>query len=142
MPLHSQMEVDKEKGHPEHQFTDMCHECYYQLVPSLQQALVMTYVHIVAPAVMRKVAPQVQYEMGTEVLLQCLEAAGQPVPPTALFLQDNLAVIVMEGLLDYIELMQKQHVSVLKQIDHAVKHKLLSLEETIGKPKQATQQLP
>ncbi|KAG6876830.1 hypothetical protein C0993_012718 [Termitomyces sp. T159_Od127] len=119
----------------------MCHKRYYQLVLSLQQALVMTYVHAVVPAVMREVAPKAQYEIGMEVLLQCLEAAGQPVPPTVSFLQDNLAVMVMEGLLNLIKLMQKQHVSVLEQIDRATKHKLLSPEETIGEPKQARQQL-
>ncbi|KAG6881084.1 hypothetical protein C0993_002914, partial [Termitomyces sp. T159_Od127] len=80
---------------------------------------------------MREVAPQVQYEKGTEVLLQRLEAAGQPVLPTALFLQDNLAVMVMEGLLDQIELMQKQHVFALEQIDHAAKCKLSFPKETI-----------
>ncbi|KAG6876104.1 hypothetical protein C0993_005503, partial [Termitomyces sp. T159_Od127] len=89
-----------------------------------------------------EVALQVQYEMGTEVLLQCLEAARQPVPPTVLFLQDNLAVMVMEGLLDQIELVWRQCMSALKQIDHATKHKLLSPEETVGKPKWARQQLP
>ncbi|KAG6865353.1 hypothetical protein C0993_008148, partial [Termitomyces sp. T159_Od127] len=84
---------------------------------------------------MREVAPQAQYEMGTEVLLQCLEAVGQPVPSTALFLQNNLAVMVMEGLLDQIELMQKQHISALEQIDHATKCKLLSPKETISLPR-------
>ncbi|KAG6865918.1 hypothetical protein C0993_007773, partial [Termitomyces sp. T159_Od127] len=125
------MEVDKEKGRYERQFMDVHHKCYYQPVPSLWQAPVTTYVHAVAPAVMREVALQAQYEMGMEVLLQCLEAAGQPVPPTALFLQDNLAVIVMEELLNQIKLMQKQHVSALKQIDHATKRKLSSPKETI-----------
>ncbi|KAG6863213.1 hypothetical protein C0993_012445, partial [Termitomyces sp. T159_Od127] len=107
----------------------------------LWQAPVMTYVHAVALAVMREVALQVQYKMGMEVLLQCLDAVKQPVPPTALFLQDNLAVMVMEGLLNQIKLMQRQCISTLEQIDHAVKRKLSSPEETIGKPKQARQQL-
>ncbi|KAG6898869.1 hypothetical protein C0993_003366, partial [Termitomyces sp. T159_Od127] len=75
---------------------------------------------------MREVAPQAQYEMGTKPLLQGLEAAGQLVPPTMLFLQDNLAVMVIEGLLDQIKLMQRQHVLVLKQIDCAMKRKLSS----------------
>ncbi|KAG6881147.1 hypothetical protein C0992_001718, partial [Termitomyces sp. T32_za158] len=66
--------------------------------------------------------------MGTEVLLQRLEAAGQPVPPTASFLQDNLAIMVMEGLLNQIELMRRQRVSALEQIDCAAKRKLSSLE--------------
>ncbi|KAG6867261.1 hypothetical protein C0993_005139 [Termitomyces sp. T159_Od127] len=91
---------------------------------------------------MREDASQAQYEMGTKVLLQHLEAAEQPVPPSALFLQDNLAVMVMEGLLNQIELMQKQHVLALEQIDRTTKCKLLSPEETVSKPKQAQQQLP
>ncbi|KAG6877591.1 hypothetical protein C0993_005809 [Termitomyces sp. T159_Od127] len=66
---------------------------------------------------------------------------GQPVPPTALFLQDNLAVMVMEGLLDQIELMRRQHISALEQIDHAAKCKLSSPEEMVIKLKQAWQQL-
>ncbi|KAG6878159.1 hypothetical protein C0992_008536 [Termitomyces sp. T32_za158] len=64
--------------------------------------------------------------MGTAVLLQHLEAAGQPVPPTALFFQDNLAIMVMEGLLNQIKLMRKQCISALEQIDRAAKHKLSS----------------
>ncbi|KAG6898647.1 hypothetical protein C0993_005361 [Termitomyces sp. T159_Od127] len=127
MPLHSQIEVDEEDGCYEHQFADVHHKHYYQPVSSLWQALVTTYACAVAPAVMREVVPQAQYKMGMEVLLQCLETAGQPVPSIVLFLQDNLAVIVMEGLLDQIKLMQKQHVSALEQI---------------SEPKQARQQLP
>ncbi|KAG6892686.1 hypothetical protein C0992_012939, partial [Termitomyces sp. T32_za158] len=80
--------------------------------------------------------------MGTEVLLQRLEAAGQPVPPTALFLQDNLAIMVMEGLLDQIELMRRQRVSALEQIDHAAKRKLSSLEGVSGETKRARPQPP
>ncbi|KAG6898484.1 hypothetical protein C0993_006566 [Termitomyces sp. T159_Od127] len=91
---------------------------------------------------MREVAPQVQYEMGTEVLLQRLKAVEQPVPPTALVLQDNLAVMVMEGLLNQIELMRRQHVLALEQIDCATKRKLSSPEETVSELKQAWQQLP
>ncbi|KAG6872040.1 hypothetical protein C0992_009950, partial [Termitomyces sp. T32_za158] len=78
--------------------------------------------------------------MGTEVLLQRLEAAGQPVPPTASFLQDNLAIMVMEGLLNQIELMRRQHVSALEQIDHAVKRKLSSPEGVSGEIKRAQPQ--
>ncbi|KAG6863621.1 hypothetical protein C0993_010857 [Termitomyces sp. T159_Od127] len=91
---------------------------------------------------MREVASQVQYEMGTKVLLQHLKAAGQPVPPTALFLQDNLAAMVREELLDQIKLMKRHNVLALEQIDHAAKRKMSSLEETVGKAKQAQQQLP
>ncbi|KAG6863457.1 hypothetical protein C0993_011397 [Termitomyces sp. T159_Od127] len=132
-----QMEVDEEDGHYDHQFAHVHHKCYYQLVLSLWQAPVTIYAHAVAPVIMREVAPQAQYEMGTKVLLQHLEAAGQPVPPTALFLQDNLAVMMMEGLLDQIKLMWRQHVSVLEQIDHAAKCKLLSPEEMVSEPKRA-----
>ncbi|KAG6871370.1 hypothetical protein C0992_011136, partial [Termitomyces sp. T32_za158] len=78
--------------------------------------------------------------MGTEVLLQRLEATGQPVSLTALFLQDNLAVMVMEGLLDQIELMRRQRVSVLEQIDCAAKRKLSSPEGVSGETKRAQPQ--
>ncbi|KAG6892599.1 hypothetical protein C0992_013261, partial [Termitomyces sp. T32_za158] len=78
--------------------------------------------------------------MGTEVLLQRLEAAGQPVPLTASFLQDNLAIMVMEGLLDQIELMRRQRVSVLEQIDHAAKRKLSSPEGVSSEIKRARPQ--
>ncbi|KAG6883413.1 hypothetical protein C0993_006333 [Termitomyces sp. T159_Od127] len=135
------MEVDEEKGHYECQFTDVHHKRYYQLVLSLWHAPVTIYVHAVALAVTREVVPQAQYEMGMEVLLQRLKAAGQLVPPTALFLQDNLAVMVMEGLLNQIKLMWRQRILVLEQIDHAVKRKLSSSEETVGKPKRTQQQL-
>ncbi|KAG6900088.1 hypothetical protein C0995_004355, partial [Termitomyces sp. Mi166 len=49
-----------------------------------------------------------------EALLQCLEWAGQPVPATAAFLQDDLAIMVVEGLLNQIELMKRQRVSALE----------------------------
>ncbi|KAG6886679.1 hypothetical protein C0992_002841 [Termitomyces sp. T32_za158] len=62
--------------------------------------------------------------MGTDVLLQHSEAAEQLVPSTALFMQNSLAIIVMEGLLDQIKLMKRQHVSALEQIDRAAKRKL------------------
>ncbi|KAG6876275.1 hypothetical protein C0993_004523 [Termitomyces sp. T159_Od127] len=150
MPLHSWMELNEEEEHYERQFVDVPHKCYYQSVLSLWQALTTTYAHAVVAAIMREVVPQAQYEMGTKVLLQHPEAAGQPVPPTVSFLQDNLAVMVMEGLLNQIKLMRRQHILVLEQIDCAAKHKLSSSEktvgkpkqETVGKPKQAWQQLP
>ncbi|KAG6867974.1 hypothetical protein C0995_004436 [Termitomyces sp. Mi166 len=72
-----------------------------------------------------------------EVLLQCLEWAGQPVPATAAFLQDDLAVMVVEGLLNQIELMKRQHVSVLEQIERVGKHKAPAFEEPMVEPKQA-----
>ncbi|KAG6895974.1 hypothetical protein C0992_011170 [Termitomyces sp. T32_za158] len=48
---------------------------------------------------------------------------------TVSFLQNNLAIMVMEGLLDQIELMKKQCVSALEQIDCTAKCKLPSPEE-------------
>ncbi|KAG6882336.1 hypothetical protein C0995_014972 [Termitomyces sp. Mi166 len=62
-----------------------------------------------------------------EVLLQRLEWAGQPVPATAAFLRDDLAVMVVEGLLDQIELMKRQRMSALEQIER----------EPMVEPKQA-----
>ncbi|KAG6869688.1 hypothetical protein C0995_001222 [Termitomyces sp. Mi166 len=72
-----------------------------------------------------------------EALLQCLEWAGQPVPATAAFLQDDLAVMVVEGLLNQIELMRRQHVSALEQIEHVGKCKAPAFEEPMVEPKQA-----
>ncbi|KAG6892532.1 hypothetical protein C0992_000202, partial [Termitomyces sp. T32_za158] len=136
-PLHAWMEVDQEEECHEHHVR---HKRYYQPGPSRRQAPAQTYARAVAPAVKREVAPQAQPKMGTEVLLQRLEAAGQPVPPTASFLQDNLAVMVMEGLLDQIELMRRQRVSALEQIDRAAKRKLSSPEGVSGKTKRAQPQ--
>ncbi|KAG6859612.1 hypothetical protein C0995_006644 [Termitomyces sp. Mi166 len=72
-----------------------------------------------------------------EVLLQRLEWAGQPVPATVAFLQDDLAVMVVEGLLDQIELMKRQRMSTLEQIECVGKHKAPVFEELIVEPKQA-----
>ncbi|KAG6893053.1 hypothetical protein C0995_001732 [Termitomyces sp. Mi166 len=74
---------------------------------------------------------------GDEALLQCLEQAGQPVPAMAAFLWDDLAVMVVEGLLDQIELMRRQHVSVLEQIERIGKCKAPMFEELMVEPKQA-----
>ncbi|KAG6874781.1 hypothetical protein C0992_006579 [Termitomyces sp. T32_za158] len=139
-PLHARMEVDQEEEHHECQFQEVRHKRYYQPGPSRRQAPAQTYARAVAPAVKREVAPQAQSEMGTEVLLQQLEAAGQPVPPMASFLQDNLAIMVMEGLLDQIELIRRQCVSALEQIDRAAKRKLSSLEGVSGEIKRAQPQ--
>ncbi|KAG6876966.1 hypothetical protein C0992_011181 [Termitomyces sp. T32_za158] len=128
MPLHVQMEVDQEEERYERQFQEVHHKRYYQPGLSRCQAPAPTYAHAVAPVMRREVVPQAHSEMGTEVLLQCLEAVEQPVPPTASFLQDNLAIMVMEGLLNQIELMRRQHISVLEQINHAAKCKLSSPE--------------
>ncbi|KAG6869194.1 hypothetical protein C0995_003964 [Termitomyces sp. Mi166 len=72
-----------------------------------------------------------------EALLQRLEQAGQPVPATAAFLQDDLAVMVVEGLLDQIELMKRQCVSTLEQIEHVGKCKAPAFEKPMVEPKQA-----
>ncbi|KAG6867729.1 hypothetical protein C0995_004604 [Termitomyces sp. Mi166 len=72
-----------------------------------------------------------------EALLQRLEWAGQPVPATAAFLWDDLAVMVVEGLLDQIELMKRQHVSALEQIERVGKRKAPAFEELMVEPKQA-----
>ncbi|KAG6874783.1 hypothetical protein C0993_012218, partial [Termitomyces sp. T159_Od127] len=58
------------------------------------------------------------------------------------FLQDDLAVMVMEGLLNQIELMRRQCVTVLEQIDRAAKRKLPVNEESSVEPKWAKPQPP
>ncbi|KAG6859734.1 hypothetical protein C0995_004759 [Termitomyces sp. Mi166 len=72
-----------------------------------------------------------------EVLLQCLERAEQPVPATVAFLQDDLAMMVVEGLLDQIELMRRQRVTALEQIECVGKCKAPTFEELMVEPKQA-----
>ncbi|KAG6894289.1 hypothetical protein C0995_014674, partial [Termitomyces sp. Mi166 len=72
-----------------------------------------------------------------EVLLQHLEQAGQPVPAMAAFLRDDLAIMVVEGLLNQIELMKRQHVSVLEQIERVGKCKAPMFEEPMMEPKWA-----
>ncbi|KAG6858205.1 hypothetical protein C0995_013392 [Termitomyces sp. Mi166 len=72
-----------------------------------------------------------------EVLLQCLEQAGQPVPATAAFLWDDLAVMVVKGLLDQIKLMRRQRVSALEQIERVGKRKAPMFEELMVEPKWA-----
>ncbi|KAG6859489.1 hypothetical protein C0995_008001 [Termitomyces sp. Mi166 len=74
---------------------------------------------------------------GDEALLQRLERAGQPVPAMAAFLQDDLAVMVVEGLLDQIELMRRQCISVLEQIERVGKCKAPAFEEPMVEPKWA-----
>ncbi|KAG6898844.1 hypothetical protein C0995_008099 [Termitomyces sp. Mi166 len=72
-----------------------------------------------------------------EVLLQRLEQAGQPVPATAAFLWDDLAVMVVEGLLNQIVLMKRQHMFALEHIEHIGKRKAPAFEELMVEPKQA-----
>ncbi|KAG6876870.1 hypothetical protein C0993_012424 [Termitomyces sp. T159_Od127] len=73
----------------------------------------------------------------TKRLLRCLEAAGQPVLAAALFLQDNLAFVVIEELPNQIKLMKKQCVSALEQINCTSKHKVGGYKEPIIKVKRA-----
>ncbi|KAG6896773.1 hypothetical protein C0995_011074 [Termitomyces sp. Mi166 len=72
-----------------------------------------------------------------EVLLQCLEQAGQPISAMAAFLQDDLAFMVVEGLLDQIKLLRRQRVTVLEQIEHMGKCKASAFKEPMMKSKQA-----
>ncbi|KAG6870465.1 hypothetical protein C0995_012805 [Termitomyces sp. Mi166 len=55
----------------------------------------------------------------------------------AAFLQDDLAMMVVEGLLDQIELMRRQHITVLKQIERIGKRKAPTFKELMVEPKQA-----
>ncbi|KAG6898888.1 hypothetical protein C0995_007878 [Termitomyces sp. Mi166 len=72
-----------------------------------------------------------------EALLQCLERAGQPVPAMVALLWDDLAVMVVEGLLNQIELMKRQRMSTLEQIEHVGKCKAPAFEELMVEPKWA-----
>ncbi|KAG6871341.1 hypothetical protein C0995_005865 [Termitomyces sp. Mi166 len=55
----------------------------------------------------------------------------------AAFLQDSLAVFVLEGLLDKIEMMKRQHVTMLEHIEHAGKCKAPAYKEPMVEPKWA-----
>ncbi|KAG6880659.1 hypothetical protein C0995_005122, partial [Termitomyces sp. Mi166 len=72
-----------------------------------------------------------------KALLQRLEQAGQPVPATAAFLQDSLAIVVLEGLLNQIEMMKRQRVVALEHIERAGKHKAPAYKEPMVEPKWA-----
>ncbi|KAG6871163.1 hypothetical protein C0995_007625 [Termitomyces sp. Mi166 len=72
-----------------------------------------------------------------EVLLQHLERAGQPVPAMAAFLWDDLAVMLVEGLLDQIELIRRHRISALEQTECIGKCKAPMFEEPMVEPKQA-----
>ncbi|KAG6893238.1 hypothetical protein C0992_010783, partial [Termitomyces sp. T32_za158] len=135
-PAHSRMDVDEE-GRYEHQEEEGHHVGLSQ-----PQGGVQSYARVVAQPRMEDYAPQAQMNMGTERLLGRLEAAGQPVPATASFLQDNLAVMVMEGLLDQIELMRRQRITALEQIERAAKRKLTGYEGPSVEPKRARPQPP
>ncbi|KAG6886336.1 hypothetical protein C0995_008639 [Termitomyces sp. Mi166 len=72
-----------------------------------------------------------------KALLQCLERAGQPVPATAAFLQDSLAIVVIEGLLDQIKMMKRQRITALEHIERTGKRKAPAYKEPVVEPKWA-----
>ncbi|KAG6898591.1 hypothetical protein C0995_009196 [Termitomyces sp. Mi166 len=79
-----------------------------------------SYASVVMQSVLPSRVEYVQYAHPVnEVLLQCLEQAGQPIPATAAFLQNDLAMMVVEELLDQIELMRRQRMTVLEQIERS-----------------------
>ncbi|KAG6859002.1 hypothetical protein C0995_012309, partial [Termitomyces sp. Mi166 len=55
----------------------------------------------------------------------------------AAFLQDSLAIIVLEGLLDQIKMMKRQRVTALEHIERTEKRKAPEYEEPMVEPKQA-----
>ncbi|KAG6894332.1 hypothetical protein C0993_011772 [Termitomyces sp. T159_Od127] len=116
MPVYVRMDMDEEE--------EERYERAYHLGPSRLQGGGQSYTCAVAQPLEETYAPQAQMRMGMEVLLGCLEAAGQPVPAMAEFLQDDLAVMVMEGLLNQIKLMRRQRITALEQINRAAKRKL------------------
>ncbi|KAG6886539.1 hypothetical protein C0995_007064 [Termitomyces sp. Mi166 len=77
-----------------------------------------SYASVVTQSVLPSRAEYAQYAHPVdEALLQHLEQAGQPVPAMVAFLQDDLAIMVVEGLLDQIKLLRRQHVTMLEQIE-------------------------
>ncbi|KAG6870490.1 hypothetical protein C0995_012662, partial [Termitomyces sp. Mi166 len=72
-----------------------------------------------------------------KALLQRLERAEQPVSATAAFLQDSLAIVVLEGLLNQIEMMKRQCIIALEHIERTGKCKAPAYEELMVEPKQA-----
>ncbi|KAG6886643.1 hypothetical protein C0992_002976 [Termitomyces sp. T32_za158] len=131
------MDVDEE-GRYKRQEEEGHHERVHHMELSWPQGGVQSYACVVVQPQMEEYAPQAQMSMGTERMLGRLEAAGQPVPAMASFLQDNLAVMVMEGLLDQIKLMRRQRVTALEQIECAAKRKLPIHKGSSMKPKQAS----
>ncbi|KAG6894852.1 hypothetical protein C0995_013579, partial [Termitomyces sp. Mi166 len=96
------------------------------------------YASMVTQPMLPAQAEYAQYVHSVDkVLFQHAEWAGQPVPAMAAFLQDDLAVMVVEGLLDQIELMKRQHISALEQIERVGKCKAPMFEEPMVEPKRA-----
>ncbi|KAG6893905.1 hypothetical protein C0995_015685 [Termitomyces sp. Mi166 len=97
-----------------------------------------SYASVVMQPMLPAQAEYVQYMHPVdEALLQCLEQAGQPVPATAAFLRDDLAIMVVKGLLNQIELIRRQCISTLEQIECVGKCKAPMFEELMVEPKQA-----
>ncbi|KAG6858099.1 hypothetical protein C0995_002643 [Termitomyces sp. Mi166 len=55
----------------------------------------------------------------------------------AAFLQDSLAIVVIEGLLDQIKMMKRQHITALEHMEHAGKRKAPVYKELVVEPKRA-----
>ncbi|KAG6859087.1 hypothetical protein C0995_011637 [Termitomyces sp. Mi166 len=72
-----------------------------------------------------------------KALLQHLKQAGQPVLAMAAFLQDSLAIIVLEGLLNQIKMMKRQRITTLEHIERTGKCKAPAYKEPMVEPKQA-----
>ncbi|KAG6897323.1 hypothetical protein C0995_010630 [Termitomyces sp. Mi166 len=97
-----------------------------------------SYASVVMQPMLLAQAEYAQYmHLVDEALLQHLEQAGQPVPAMVAFLWNDLAIMVVEGLLDQIELMRRQRVSALEQIECIGKCKAPMFEEPMVEPKQA-----
>ncbi|KAG6885866.1 hypothetical protein C0995_008963, partial [Termitomyces sp. Mi166 len=110
-------------------------ECYGRPIQQHTYASVVTQPALPPQLLRQEYAPYMQPV--NEALLQRLEQAGQPVPATAAFLQDSLAIVVIEGLLNQIEMMKRQHVTMLEHIEHAGKHKAPAYKELMVEPKRA-----
>ncbi|KAG6896837.1 hypothetical protein C0995_011001, partial [Termitomyces sp. Mi166 len=118
---------------PPYMLDDLVDEGHYERPQQMR-----SYASTVTQSVLPLRVEYVQYvHPVNEVLLQRLEQAGQPVPAMAAFLQDDLAVMVVEGLLNQIELMRRQHMTTLEQIEHVGKCKASTFEELMVEPKQA-----
>ncbi|KAG6896623.1 hypothetical protein C0995_011207, partial [Termitomyces sp. Mi166 len=99
---------------------------------------IRSYASAVMHAVLSARADYAQYMHPVdEALLQRLEWAGQPVPAMAAFLQDDLAMMVVEGLLNQIELLRRQRITALEQIERMGKCKAPTFKEPMVEPKQA-----
>ncbi|KAG6886341.1 hypothetical protein C0995_008612 [Termitomyces sp. Mi166 len=104
---------------------------------------IRSYVSAVTHSVLPARADYAQYMHPVdEALLQCLEQAGQPIPVMVAFLQDNLAVMVVKGLLNQIELLRRQRVTVLEQIECVGKCKAPAFKMVEPKRARAPSQHP